>query len=139
MVGFLVGVAAGAMVTALLGGPTATRASARLEAAWDRGATRGPGPGFEAMVGRLAADPALFTAYQRQYWTWAGIVGGGIIGLAVVGALAVWALTLAGWPTAGAAVAAATAVLTGAATMFWVRKLIQKRRVVRLVYHVMSR
>ncbi len=134
MVGFLAGVVAGAIVTALLGGPAATRVSARLEARWDRSAARAGGPGFETMVGRLAADDALFTAYQRQYWTWAALVGGGIVGVAAVGAVSAWALSLAGSPTSAAVVAAVTAVVAGAATMFWVRKLIQKRRIVRRVY-----
>jgi hypothetical protein len=62
------------------------------------------------------------------------LVGGGIVGLATAGTLAAWALALSASRTAAAAVAAATALMAGAATMFWLRKLIQKRRVVRRVY-----
>lgn len=131
---FLAGIVVGAIVAALLGGPAATRVSAWLEARWDRESARTDGRGLEAMVDRLAGDETLFAAYQRQYWTWAAVVGGGIVGIAAAGALITWTLSLSGSRTAAAAVAAATAVVAGAATMFWVRKLIKKRRVVRRVY-----
>jgi hypothetical protein len=131
------GVVIGAALAAVVGGPAATRWSARAEAGWDRkgeAAVTGR-PGLRRQIEALADDDALFAAYQAQYWTWAALVGGAIVAAAVVGSLLAWSLDRGGRPLVAAWVAAATAVVVGGATMFWVRKLVAKRRITRLVYH----
>jgi hypothetical protein len=133
------GVAAGAVVVGILGGPVATRIAARLEATWDADGDRAVknDGGFARLVETLAADEAQFSAYQAQYRSWAAIVGG--VAVAIVGALVAWSFDRSGHLTAASAIAAAAAVMAGSIAVFWVRKLIAKRRVTRLVYRRRSR
>lgn len=140
MTALVVGIVIGAATAAAIGGPLATRWSARAEARWDRDgdAALEARPGLRSQVERLAADEALFAAYQRQYWTWAGMVGGATLGAAVAGFLGAWGLDRSGRPGPAAMVAVATAVIVAGATMFWVRKLIAKRRISRLIYRKLS-
>jgi NhaP-type Na+/H+ or K+/H+ antiporter len=135
------GVAAGAMVVGVVGGPVATRISARLESRWDREADRAVAgdAGFDRLVEALAADDARFSAYQAQYWSWAGIVGGVAVAVAFVGGLAAWSLDRNDRLNAASVVAAATAIVVASIVVFWVRKLVAKRRVTRLVYRRRSR
>ena len=133
MPAFLAGVVVGAAIAAVIGGPLAVRVSARLEARWDR-AGQSSTSGRDAMIGRLAADEALFSAYLRQFWTWAAVVAGGVASLVAGAAFLVWALVLRGAEPAAGVVAALASPLAAGAAIFWVRKLIQKRRAVRQVY-----
>jgi hypothetical protein len=130
---FLAGVLVGAAIAAVIGGPLAVRVSARLEARWDR-AAESPASGLDAMIGRLAADEALFSAYLRQFWTWAALVAGTAAAVVAGAALLVWALVLRGAEPAAGVVAALAALVAAGAAIFLVRKLIQKRRLVRQVY-----
>ena len=129
------GVAIGGTAVALLGGPLASRLSARLEAGWDRSGDHAAAHdrALANQVEQLVADSDQFAAYQAQYWTWAGIVGGAAVGLSLVGFLIAWALDRGGSAAAGP-IAGATAVVVGGLVFFWLRKLMTKRRATRLVY-----
>ena len=135
MNGFWWGIVVGAAAVGLIGGPVASRLSARLEASWDRAgdAMAGADSRFARLVEQLAVDEPQFAAYQAQYWSWAAIVGGVVIGIAVAGSLLAWALSGENDGLA-ALIAAGTAVVVGGIMLFWIRKLIAKRRVTRLVY-----
>jgi hypothetical protein len=125
------GIVIGAAITGILGGPIASRLSAHLETRGDRGA--GARPDRSGQIDRLASDEALFTAYQRQFISWAVIVGGLGVAVAVCGFLIASALARSS-DTAAGVVAAVTAVVVGAIAMFWARKLVAKRGIVRSVY-----
>ncbi len=136
MTDFWWGIVTGAVLAGTLGGPIASRLSARLEAWGDRTGERraATDPGVGAMVDRLASDEALFAAYEVQYWTWAAIVGGVALACGIAGGFAAWFLHTSGRISAASFVAATTAIVVAGIAVFWVRKLVAKRRIGRLVY-----